>query len=161
MTTRRRTAGTGRKAAPSKKAAASRMRATAHALASSKGGSAARASGRSASANGHATTTPRTSAKGRTSANCATFPADFTIAQAGDVRVQLAHLVTKPASVTLDLSPIRRIDTAGLQVLIAFIRDRRAAGRAVECAGATESFLVTAQLLGLGAFFGATALGPA
>jgi ABC-type transporter Mla MlaB component len=91
----------------------------------------------------------------------ATFPADFTIAQADDVRVQLARIVAKPASVTLDLSPIRRIDTAGLQVLTAFIRERGAAGRAVEFVGATESFLVTAQLLGLGAYFGATEVGSA
>jgi ABC-type transporter Mla MlaB component len=96
----------------------------------------------------------RVSAKTATSAHTgATFPADFTIAHTDDVRQQLVRIVAKPASVTLDLSGIRRIDTAGLQVLMAFIRERRAAGRAVECAGATESFTVTAQMLGLGAVF--------
>ena len=83
----------------------------------------------------------------------ATFPADFTIAQTADVRAQLARMLAKPAAVTLDLSGIRRIDTAGLQVLTAFIRERRAAGRVVECSGASESFTVTAQMLGLGAVF--------
>jgi anti-anti-sigma regulatory factor len=128
MTTRRKAGSVqGRKAAPRKKAA-SRVRASAPvARASAKSGSASRTS--------------------------ATFPADFTIAQADDVRQQLARIVAKPTSVTLDLSAIRRIDTAGLQVLMAFIRERRAAGRAVECAGATESFAVTAQMLGLGAVF--------
>jgi ABC-type transporter Mla MlaB component len=128
--TSRRKAGSGRskKAAPRKKAAAPRVRVPA--------------------------SSGRASAKGRTSvAVSATFPADFTIAQAGDVKRQLARMLTRPASVTLDLSTIRRIDTAGLQVLTAFIRERRAAGRAVECASATETFLVTAEMLGLSAVF--------
>jgi anti-anti-sigma regulatory factor len=83
----------------------------------------------------------------------ATFPSDFTIAHTADVKKQLARLVAKPEDVTLDLSPVRRIDTAGLQVLTAFIRERRAAGRGVQCAGASESFIVTARMLGLGAVF--------
>jgi anti-anti-sigma regulatory factor len=83
----------------------------------------------------------------------ASFPADFTIAQADDVKKQLTRILTQPAPVTLDLSSIRRIDTAGLQVLAAFIRERRAAGRPVECSGASESFTVTAHMLGLGAVF--------
>jgi ABC-type transporter Mla MlaB component len=126
MTTRRKAGSVhSRKAAPRKKAA-SRVSA-----------SASRASARSrASALTHAA-----------------FPADFTIAQAGDVQKQLARIVAQPASVTLNLSVIRRIDTAGLQVLMAFIRERRAAGHAVDCAGATDSFTVTAQMLGLGAVF--------
>lgn len=82
-----------------------------------------------------------------------TFPADFTIAQTADVKKQLARMLGKPAAVTLDLSNIRRIDTAGLQVLTAFIRERRASGHAVQCSGASESFTVTAQMLGLGAVF--------
>jgi len=82
-----------------------------------------------------------------------TFPTDFTIAQTADVKKQLSRMLAQPAAVTLDLSAIRRIDTAGLQVLTAFIRERRAAGRPVECSGASESFTVTAQMLGLGAVF--------
>lgn len=128
MTTRRKAGSVqGRKAAPRKKAA-SRVRASAPV---------ARASAKSASS-------ARTGAM---------FPADFTIAQTDGVKQQLARIVAKPASVTLDLSAIRRIDTAGLQVLLAFIRERRAAGRVVACSGATESFAVTAQMLGLGAVF--------
>lgn len=95
----------------------------------------------------------RLSASSDASPTGATFPADFTIAQTADVKKQLARMLAKPAAVTLDLSAIRRIDTAGLQVLTAFIRERRAAGRAVHCSGASESFTVTAQMLGLGAVF--------
>src|SRR5262245_56460107 len=42
----------------------------------------------------------------------AAFPADCTIAQADDIKARLARLVSKPASVKLDLSAVRRIDTA-------------------------------------------------
>ncbi len=142
MTTRRKAGSArGKKAAPRKKAAASRVRAAAPARASSK---------------------TRVATKGHASAaGGARFPADFTIAQADDVKAQLAPMLAEPASVTLDLSPIRRIDTAGLQVLTAFIRERRAAGHAVECTGANDAFLVTVQMLGLGAFFGAATVGHA
>jgi anti-anti-sigma regulatory factor len=96
---------------------------------------------------------PASSGRTTNAADTTTFPSDFTIAHAADVKQRLARMFAKPAAVTLDLSPIRRIDTAGLQVLTAFIRDRRAAGREVECSGASESFTVTAQMLGLGAVF--------
>jgi anti-anti-sigma regulatory factor len=78
---------------------------------------------------------------------------DCTIAQAGALKTRLARALTKPACVTLDLTAVRRLDTAGLQVLAAFIRERRAAGREVQCHGVTESFLLTAELLGLAALF--------
>ena len=78
---------------------------------------------------------------------------DCTIAQAGDIKSQLSKVLTNAAPVAIDLSNVRRIDTAGLQVLAAFIRERRAAGREVRCEGATEAFQVTATLLGLGALF--------
>jgi ABC-type transporter Mla MlaB component len=69
------------------------------------------------------------------------------------MKSQLARMLAKPACVTLDLSSIRRIDTAALQVLAAFILDRRAAGHAVSCSGASEPFMLTAELLGLSALF--------
>ena len=83
----------------------------------------------------------------------ASLTADCTIAQARAMQSQLAKVLSAAGPVTLNLSSVRRIDTAGFQVLAAFIRERRAAGRDVQCAGATESFSVTASLLGLGALF--------
>lgn len=83
------------------------------------------------------------------------FPAECTIAQANEMKAGLARLLAAPGCVTLDLSPIRRVDTAAMQVLAAFIRERRAAGNAVECRGATEPFLDTANVLGLADLFGA------
>lgn len=92
-------------------------------------------------------------AKG-TSKRVALLAADCTIAQAGAMKSQLAKVLSASGAVTVDLSGVRRIDTAGFQVLAAFIRERRAAGRDVRCDGATEAFSVTASLLGLGALFG-------
>jgi phospholipid transport system transporter-binding protein len=83
----------------------------------------------------------------------ATVPADCTIAQAGDLKADLARVLDAAAAVTLDLSAVRRIDTAALQVLTSFIRERRAAGRGVECQGASDAFLATADVLGLRALF--------
>jgi hypothetical protein len=40
-----------------------------------------------------------------------------------------------------------------MQVLAAFIRERREAGRDVELAGMSDNFLATAKLLGLSALF--------
>lgn len=133
MTTRRKTGNKSRKkpAAPRPKATASRARASAPAR---------RASG----------TRKAASAK---NAALAAFPVDCTIAQAADMKAQLVRLLARPAGVTLDLSAIRRVDTAALQVFSAFIRERRSAGRAVECQGASEAFLVTADVLGLRALF--------
>ena len=81
--------------------------------------------------------------------------ADCTITNAADMHKRLARVIAKPAGVTLDLAAVRRIDTAGLQVLAAFIRERQAAGHAVQCQGATSEFLNTTKLLGLGALFDA------
>lgn len=98
-------------------------------------------------------------------ARIASLAADCTIAQAAVMKTALAKVIDATSAVTLDVSSVRRIDTAGFQVLAAFIRERRAAGRAVQCEGASESFSVTAGLLGLSALFSPVTddrlLGPA
>jgi phospholipid transport system transporter-binding protein len=146
----RRKAGRARGKTPvaGKDPAAARVRATK----ASAGGAGARKRVAASNARAPASDRRASAANGATSAS-ATFPADFTIAHTADVKKKLARVFAQPAAVTLDLSAIRRIDTAGLQVLTAFIRDRRAAGRPVACSGASESFTVTAQMLGLGAVF--------
>jgi ABC-type transporter Mla MlaB component len=137
MTTRRKP-GKVRKpqAAPGRKPAASRVRASA-----SKRGT----SGKSRIA--------ADATRASASAAVASFPADCTIAQAPEMKAGLAGMLTQSACVTLDLSTIRRVDTATLQLLTIFSRDRRAAGRAVDCKGASDAFLVTAGILGLSALF--------
>ena len=79
--------------------------------------------------------------------------ADCTIEHAPALQKQLARVLADRACVTLDFSAVKRCDTAGIQVLAAFIRERREAGRDVELASMSENFLATAQLLGLTALF--------
>ncbi len=78
---------------------------------------------------------------------------DCTIEHAPGLHKQLAKVLADRACVTLDFSAVKRCDTAGLQVLVAFIRERREAGGELELAGVSGNFLATAQLLGLRALF--------
>jgi len=138
MTTRRK-AGSSRKkqAAPRKRPTAQTRRAAPRKRA------ATRAAQKPASSKRAAHTAARN--------DSAVFPAECTIAQADELKRMLARMLNRTALVTLDLSAVRRLDTAGLQVIAAFIRTRHDAGHDTECRGATEPVLATANLLGLGA----------
>jgi ABC-type transporter Mla MlaB component len=78
---------------------------------------------------------------------------DCTIEHSPGLHKQLVKSLADRACVTLDFAAVKRSDTAGLQVLAAFIRERREAGREVELAGVPDNFLATARLLGLSALF--------
>ncbi len=141
MTTRRKTGRVRKKqAAPRRKPAAAQARPARRV-----------SSKRPASTKVHASGRRGTSA-GRKAA-LAPFPTECTIAQAPEMKASLARVLARQAPVTLDLSAVCRIDTAALQVLTAFIRERRAAGRAVECTGVSNALLDTADILGLSALF--------
>jgi ABC-type transporter Mla MlaB component len=146
MSTRRKPGKAGKKSAPAKKAAVARARTSAPAKRAAAKSSVSKSAPAKAAAKGRA---PASAA----SAPLAAIPADCTIAQAADLKADLARVLTKPVAVTIDLSAVRRIDTAALQVLTSFIRERRAAGRGVECQGASDAFLATADVLGLRALF--------
>jgi len=75
--------------------------------------------------------------------------AECTVAEADALKAGLARLVDKTKAVTLDVGELQRIDTAGLQLLAAFVRDRRAAARAVEWRGRAPALDAAADLLGL------------
>ncbi len=79
---------------------------------------------------------------------------DCTIDHAPGLHERLAKSLADRACVTLDFAAVKRCDTAGLQVLAAFIRERREAGRKVELTGVSDNFLATTKLLGLSALFG-------
>jgi anti-anti-sigma regulatory factor len=83
----------------------------------------------------------------------AVLNADCTIEHAPELQKQLATVLADRACVTLDFSAVKRCDTAGMQVLAAFIRERREAGRDVALASMSQNFLATVQLLGLNALF--------
>lgn len=52
-------------------------------------------------------------------------------------------------AVSMDAHAVERIDTAGAQVLAAFVRERAAQARTVQWLGLSETFLEAVRLLGL------------
>jgi ABC-type transporter Mla MlaB component len=74
---------------------------------------------------------------------------ECTVAEADALKSELGRRVQRPDPVTLDVSAVQRIDTAGLQLLAAFVRDRRTAGRAVAWRGRASALETAAGLLGL------------
>ena len=75
--------------------------------------------------------------------------AECTVAEADALKSELMRRLDEPEPVTVDVSALQRIDTAGLQLLAAFVRDRRTAGRAVAWRGRASALDSAAGLLGL------------
>jgi ABC-type transporter Mla MlaB component len=75
--------------------------------------------------------------------------AECTVYDAGSLKERLAGLLDEPQAVTLDVTALQRIDTAGLQVITAFVRERAGHGRQVEWHGTAPVLTTAAQLLGL------------
>jgi ABC-type transporter Mla MlaB component len=71
------------------------------------------------------------------------------ISDASSLKDRLAALLDEPLPVTLDITALQRIDTAGLQVITAFVRERVGHGRGVEWQGTAPILTTAAQLLGL------------
>lgn len=65
------------------------------------------------------------------------------------------------AAVSIDTSAVERIDTAAMQVLLAFVRDRQSQQHVVEWLGLNEVFVDSAQLLGIDKLLGLPASGIA
>jgi len=81
------------------------------------------------------------------------LPEECTLADAATLKVRLAALLTTENSVTIDVSGVRRIDTASLQLLASFTRDRRASALAVDVRGESPAFGEAVRLTGLGRLF--------
>jgi ABC-type transporter Mla MlaB component len=75
--------------------------------------------------------------------------AECTVAEADSLKADLMRLLVDSRAVSLDVSGLQRIDTAGLQLLAAFVRDRRTAGRQVKWLGQAPALEAAADLLGL------------
>jgi ABC-type transporter Mla MlaB component len=65
------------------------------------------------------------------------------------LKASLLARVNDAASVTVDVSGVERIDTASMQLICVFVRDRRNAGHAVEWLGASAVMHEAALLLGV------------
>lgn len=75
--------------------------------------------------------------------------AECTLAEADSLKADLMRLLVDSRAVSLDVSELQRIDTAGLQLLAAFVRDRRTAGRRTQWLGQAPALEAAADLLGL------------
>jgi ABC-type transporter Mla MlaB component len=78
-----------------------------------------------------------------------TLAAECMVSDAASLKERLAVLIGEPRPVTLDITALQRIDTAGLQLIVAFVRDRAGQGRTVEWQGSAPVLATAAQLLGL------------
>lgn len=74
---------------------------------------------------------------------------DCVLAQLPTLRSMLSAAIANENVVTLDAGDIRRIDAASLQLLGAFVRDRRSDGRKVAWKGVTPSLDRAARQTGL------------
>ncbi|MBC7984441.1 MAG: STAS domain-containing protein [Candidatus Obscuribacterales bacterium] len=79
-----------------------------------------------------------------------TFTPSCTVRDCAALKVALLDLLRVDGDVTLDVGAIERIDTAALQLLVAFVRDRKANSRNVLWAGSTASFYEAVNITGLG-----------
>ena len=75
--------------------------------------------------------------------------AECTVSDAVSLKERLAGLLDNPQAVTLDITALQRIDTAGMQVITAFVRERAGHGRPVEWQGTAPVLATAARLLGL------------
>jgi anti-anti-sigma regulatory factor len=72
-----------------------------------------------------------------------------TVRDSVSLKFALLDLIAEPHPVTIDVSAVERIDASAMQVLCAFVRDRKAAGGVIHWAGSTDSFSEAVRLLGL------------
>jgi phospholipid transport system transporter-binding protein len=101
---------------------------------------------------GPAAKAPGAETEHRTGGGAFAVAAECTVADAGALKASLAKLLDDSGVVTLDVSAVQRIDTAGLQVITTFVRERESQGRQVEWRGTAPALVAAAKLLGLSSF---------
>jgi ABC-type transporter Mla MlaB component len=83
------------------------------------------------------------------------LPAECVLAGAEGLKLRLTELLHSVKPVTLDAHAVQRIDTASMQLLTTFARERSTNNLAVEVSSASAEFARAALLLGLSALLGA------
>jgi anti-anti-sigma regulatory factor len=74
-----------------------------------------------------------------------------TVKDAAALKSTLEQIIEAPGSVTIDAKSVERIDTAIIQVLCAFVRDRAERNLAIAWRGTPQPLFDAARLLGVGA----------
>ena len=73
----------------------------------------------------------------------------MTIAEAQSLHEELQGYLDHGVNIELDANQVHMIDTAGLQLLLAFVRELKNQNRTLTWIGASPAFKETAALLGL------------
>lgn len=77
------------------------------------------------------------------------LPSDCTAGHAERLKRDLCAVLKRRSAVTLDAAAVERIDTVSLQLLVAFVRDRRLEDRTVAWHGVSDVLNSAARLLGM------------
>ena len=80
-----------------------------------------------------------------------TLASNSTVKDAAALKASLLQVFDASESVAIDAKSVERIDTAIIQLLCAFVRDRTARNLAVTWRGTPQPLLDAARLLGVGA----------
>ncbi|KAB7771912.1 STAS domain-containing protein [Xanthomonas maliensis] len=86
-----------------------------------------------------------------------TLGEDLGIEASADLKQKLAAVLNQDADLVLDASAVRRIHTASVQLLCAFVQSRRQAGLQTEFDGCNDTFRDAARLLGVADALGLSA----
>jgi ABC-type transporter Mla MlaB component len=98
---------------------------------------------------GRTAKTPGAETGSRSGPGTFAIAAECTVADTGALKSGLAKLLEDSNVVTLDIGAVQRIDTAGLQVIATFVRERESQGRQVQWRGDAPALAAAAKLLGL------------
>jgi ABC-type transporter Mla MlaB component len=98
---------------------------------------------------GRAVKTPAGDPEHKSGSGVFALASECTVADASSLKSSLAKLLDDSGVVTLDVGALQRIDTAGLQVIATFVRERESHGREVQWLGTAQALSNAAQLLGL------------
>jgi ABC-type transporter Mla MlaB component len=83
---------------------------------------------------------------------CLTLEAECLVADTALLKANLTQLLPEAGPVALEIHKLQRIDTAALQVLAAFVRERDSHHRVVEWRGDSPALWSAAHLLGLSSY---------
>jgi ABC-type transporter Mla MlaB component len=75
--------------------------------------------------------------------------ASCTVTESAALKSALLEILPEPTPVTLDVARLQRIDTAGMQLIVAFVRERESHGLRVEWRSMAPTFTSAAHLLGV------------
>ena len=90
-----------------------------------------------------------------------TLPSNSTVKDAAALKVALLKVAALTATVSLDIRSVERVDTATLQLLYAFVRDRAERKLGVAWLGCPKTFIDSSRLLGVHAMLGLPEVGVA